>query len=136
MLDIFQWFRLGAKVLQYNFKGGNVKKLAVLLVVVLASAFLTSCDFNRSRTVTFFADAGTETVLGNYVASGAFASFSGEPSPWSVDVSAEKNDYVLLTVAIESGSGSLTARVYVDDVLFNQANGTDAAIVQVGGFIP
>ena len=113
-----------------------MKRPFILLIVILASALLTSCVINRSRMVTFSADAGSGTVFGNYLISGELIPFDGEASPWSVDVATDKNDFVLLTVAIDSGSTSLTARVYVDNVLFAEESGTDFDFVQVGGWIP
>ena len=105
------------------------------LLIILVLFLLLSCDLDTSRTVQFYASSTSGLVLGNYLWAGGFNSFSDEPSPWSVEVEAEKGDYVILTVANSLGTGTVAARIYVDGALFREITGTDGDIIQVAGYV-
>ncbi len=61
--------------------------------------------------------------------------FSNEPSPWSMDVKTEKDDYVILTVTNSLYTGTVTAKIYFNDMLFREISGTDWDIIQVAGYV-
>lgn len=108
-----------------------MKKWILVLSLALILAFVMSCDLDTSRMVQFYASATSGLLLGNYYISsdGVLNSFSNQTSPWSVEIEGKKGDYVILTIT----GGDLTARIYVDGVLWKEKTGT--TILQVGGYI-
>ena len=111
-----------------------MKSIAILVILVL---LLLSCDLDPGRMVRFYASSTSGLVFGSYMTSVDYINnwLYDEPSPWSVDVAAEKGDYVLLTVTNSLSTGTVVGRIYVDGVLFGEKSGTDSAIIQVGGYI-
>ena len=104
-------------------------------LIVLVLFLLLSCDLDTSRTVQFYASSTSGFVSGNYLWIGGFNSIADKPSPWSVDVGTEKDDYVILTVFNSLGTGTVTAKIYVDGALFREISGTNWDIVQIAGYV-
>ena len=104
-------------------------------LIVLVLFLLLSCDLDTSRTVQFYASSTSGFVSGNYLWIGGFNSIADKPSPWSVEVETEKDDYVILTIFNSLGTGTVTAKIYVDGTLFREISGTDWDIVQVAGYV-
>ena len=108
-------------------------KKAFLIILVLF--LLLSCKVDTSRVVRFYASSTSGSVSGNYLWVGGFNSITDKPSPWSVDVETEKDDYVILTVSNSLGTGTITAKIYVDGTLFREITGTDWEFIQVAGYV-
>lgn len=106
-------------------------KLTTLLALVgLAFCACSPATEDPSRLVRLYADSTSGSVLGNYLCGGTFSVFV-QASPWSIEIQTERGDHVILTAGSYSGSGTVTARIFVDGDLFRE--GTGSLIVQVSG---
>ena len=114
-------------------EGKTMKKLFLAILILF---LLLSCDLiDSNRTVRFYASSTSGLVSGSYLWAGGFNVFSNEPSPWSMDVKTEKDDYVILTVTNSLYTGTVTAKIYFNDMLFREISGTDWDIIQVAGYV-
>jgi len=111
-----------------------MKRIAILVILVLF--LLPSCYLTTNRTVQFYANSTSDVVYGSYLTSIDSINhiFIDLSPPWSLDVEAEKGEYVLLTVSGDLAD-ALTARIYVDGDLFREKNETGVILIQVGGYI-
>lgn len=109
-----------------------MKKWVLVFSLGLILALTMSCDLDTGRTVQFYASATISLTTVGYLSSADYINNTVvfPVSPWSVEISGEKGDYVLLTLG---GDGDLTARIYVDGILWKEKTGT--TILQVGGYI-
>jgi len=112
-----------------------MKKIIAISLILLTLTALVSCDLDSARTVRFYASSTSGLVTGNYYWSGGMTMFNDRTSPWSIEVETEKGDQVILTVTNSLGTGTIVARIYVDDVLFRENTGIDMDIIQVAGYV-
>ena len=111
-----------------------MKRWGFVLLILLIFGLLGSCDLlDPSRVVQFYASTTSGLLLGSYFVEtdGVINTFVEEPSPWSVEIDGTKGDKVILTVG--GGDQEVTARIYVDGVLFKEKVGT--LIVQITGYL-
>ena len=104
-----------------------VSKKFWAVALLALSLLVVSCDLDTSRTVRFYASSTFGTVSVEYFcgdpSSGDYISLDDQVSPWSVEVKAEKGDYVELFVGDLLNEEGLIARIYVDGKLFKEDTG-------------